>query len=245
MIKRLSRGLAALLLGGLIAMPVWAEPALLGDLPIGYAEQVAPGAPRPLIIFLHGYGSNEQDLFSLKAQLPDTYNYLSLRAPMAVDADAYKWFTRKPGGSGYDGLTSELASSQVLLADFIAKAGAKYRTESGQVILVGFSQGAIMAYETALRRPSSVGGIAALSGRLLPVLRGELIANPGLTKLPVFIGHGSDDPQLPVKDATEADSALKELGMQPQLHIYPGLGHSISQAEVADLKGWLAQVLGR
>jgi phospholipase/carboxylesterase len=235
---------AIVLLGGLLASSVWAGPALPDDLPLGYVEQVAPGAQRPLVIFLHGYGSNEQDLFGLVAQLPDTYNYLSLRAPMAVDEEAYKWFTRKPGGGGYDGLTSELASSQALLADFIAQASAKYHVAPAQVVVIGFSQGAIMAYETALRRPRSVAGIAALSGRLLPVVRGELAPNPELAQLAVFIGHGSDDPQLPVKDATEADGALKALGMKPQLHVYPGLGHSISQAEMLDLKGWLAQVLG-
>jgi phospholipase/carboxylesterase len=244
-INRLSRGLAALLLSGLVVAQAFAGPPLPGDLPIGYVEQVASGAQRPLIIFLHGYGSNEQDLFSLKAQLPDNYNYLSLRAPMAVDEDAYKWFTRKPGGAGYDGLTSQLASSQALLADFIAQASAKYHTAPGQVILIGFSQGAIMAYETALRRPNSVGGIAALSGRLLPVVRGELTVSADLSRLPVFIGHGSDDPQLPVNDATEAAGALQALGMKPQLHVYPGLGHSIGEAELADLKGWLVQVLGR
>jgi phospholipase/carboxylesterase len=243
--KRLSRGLAAVLLSGLIFGQAFAGPALPTDLPLGYVEHVTAGAHRPLIIFLHGYGSNEQDLFSLTAQLPENYNYLSLRAPMAVGEDAYKWFTRKPDSPGYDGLTSQLASSQASLADFIAQASAKYHTAPEQVILIGFSQGAIMAYETALRRPRSVGGIAALSGRLLPVVRGELTANADLAGLPVFIGHGSDDPQLPVKDATEAQSALQGLGMTPQLHVYPGLGHSIGETELVDLKGWLVQVLER
>lgn len=213
------------------------------DLPVPYLEQASQTPGQPLVIFLHGFGSNEQDLFSLREQLPAGYNYLSLRAPLDVEPDAYKWFSKKPGDGDYDGVTEQLASSQRLLGQFITQAAAKYHTSADKVVLVGFSQGAIMSYEVALRRPTSVAGIAVLSGSLLPVLRSELQASPALARLPVFIGHGTDDPQLPVKDATEADQLLRGLGLQPQLHVYPGMVHTISGVEVKDLRAWLAQVL--
>lgn len=213
------------------------------DLPVPYLEQASLTAGQPLVIFLHGFGSNEDDLFSLREQLPAGYNYLSLRAPLDVEPGAYKWFTRKPGEGDYDGVTEQLADSQRLLGQFITQAQAKYHTAANKVILVGFSQGAIMAYEVGLRRPGSVGGIAALSGSLLPVLHAELKPSPALARLPVFIGHGTDDPQLPVKDAAAADQVLRGLGLQPQLHVYPGMVHTISGVEVKDLRAWLAQVL--
>lgn len=224
--------------------PAHAADTLKHDLPVPYLEQASHSAGQPLVIFLHGFGSNEEDLFSLRQQLPDAYTYLSLRAPMSVEPDAYKWFSKKPGDGDYDGVTTELASSQRLLGEFISKAAAKYHTTADKVVLVGFSQGAIMSYEVALRRPASVRGIAVLSGSLLPVLHAELVPSPQLHKLAVFIGHGSDDPQLPVKDATEADRALRALGMTPQLQVYPGMGHTIGDAELGDLRRWLVGVFG-
>ncbi|WP_213879251.1 alpha/beta fold hydrolase [Pseudomonas sp. dw_358] len=234
--------LAALLLTGIAQAQ--ADDTLHTDLPVPYLEQAVSRSDQPLVIFLHGYGSNEADLFSLREELPDGYTYLSLRAPGTVEQDAYKWFTSKREGADYDGVTAELASSQKLLGDFIVKAVAKYHTRADKVVLVGFSQGAIMSYEVALRRPASVRGIAVLSGSLLPVLHAELKPSPALKNLAVFIGHGTDDPQLPVKDATDADQILQGLGLTPQLHIYPGQPHSVSAMEVADLKAWLQQTLG-
>lgn len=234
--------LAALLLASVVQAR--AADGLHTDLPVPYLEQAVSQPDQPLVIFLHGYGSNEADLFGLREELPDGYTYLSLRAPGAVEQDAYKWFTSKRGEADYDGVSAELASSQKLLGDFIARAVAKYHTRADKVVLVGFSQGAIMSYEVALRRPASVRGIAVLSGSLLPVLHAELKPSPALKGLAVFIGHGTDDPQLPVKDATQAEQVLQGLGITPQVHIYPGQAHSVSAMEVTDLRAWLQQTLG-
>ncbi len=134
-------------------------------------EQANPDSrEQPLVIFLHGYGSNEQDLFGIKDELPSEYNYLSVRAPMVMQEGSYQWF-RKKGEGAYNGETDDLKSSGQVLLDFVAQAAKKYHTQPHKVFLVGFSQGAIMSYEVALRHPEAVGGIAALSGRILPVLQ--------------------------------------------------------------------------
>ena len=216
----------------------------LTDLPLKYLAQAPKNTQNePLVIFLHGYGSNEADLFGIKDQLPADYTYLSAQAPTAMGDDAYQWFRKKPGGGDYDGVTADLASSSQRIEAFVAAAAEKYHTPAGKVILVGFSQGAIMSYEVALRHPQAVGAIAVLSGSLLPVLHAELKPSAGLSRLPVFIGHGTDDPQLPVKDATQAYTILQGLNVRPQLHIYPGMVHTISEAEIADLKAWMASAL--
>ena len=218
------------------------SPTLHSDLPLQYLEQAgADTRNQPLVIFLHGYGSNEEDLFGLREQLPAGYTYLSVRAPQVLEEGSYQWFHKK-GDGAYDGVTEELASSAQVIEAFVAKAASKYRTQPDKVFLLGFSQGAIMSYEVGLRHPQAVRGIAALSGSVLPVLRSQLKPGPGLQHLAIFIGHGSADQRLPYSAGSEANSLLQGLGLAPEFHAYPGLGHSISESEVHDLKGWLQRL---
>lgn len=136
-------------------------------------------------------------------------------------------------------MTEELADSASLIGQFVRAAVAKYHTQPDKVVLVGFSQGAVMAYEVGLRHPQSVRGIAALSGKILPVLAAQVKNNPALQRLGIFIGHGTADQRLPYSDGIEANHLLQGLSLKPQFHAYPGMGHSISEAEINDLSRWL------
>ena len=232
-----------LLTAGLLAGTAQAN-ELQGDLPLKYLEQPAADAPNPtLVILLHGYGSNEKDLFGLKDLLPAQATYLSVRAPLELAPGHYQWFRQKGTAAPYDGVSTDLAQAGSVLTDFIVKAAAKYHTPANRVYLVGFSQGAMMTYEVALRRPDVVGGIAALSGRLLPVVEQQMRGVPEYRNLQVFIGHGNADQRVGFSGATHAQEQLKKVGVTPQFHAYPGLGHSISEAEVGDLQAWLQGAL--
>ena len=226
----------------LASATVHAQTPLQTDLPLKYLEQTnADTQNQPLVIFLHGYGSNEQDLFGIKDDLPATYTYLSVRAPITMEEGSYQWF-RKKGEGAYNGETDDLKTSGQVLLDFIAQAAKKYHTEPDKVVLVGFSQGAIMSYEVALRHPEAVGGIAALSGRILPVLKSALKPDEKRQSLAIFIGHGTEDNRLPYKDGTDANSLLQSISLTPEFHGYEGLGHSISAAEIEDLNAWLQRL---
>jgi phospholipase/carboxylesterase len=228
----------------LLAGVAHADSDLHTDLPLSYLEKTQGDARnQPLVIFLHGFGSNEEDLFGIKDALPSTWTYLSVRAPMPVEPHGYRWFTKTPGDGDYDGVTADLQSSARLLEDFIGKATAKYHTEPDRVFLVGFSQGAIMSYEVGLRRPELVRGIAALSGSVLPVLKAELKPDEALDKLAIFIGHGTLDQALPYASGTRANEVLEGIGLKPQFHGYAGMNHTISEAEIQDLKVWLEESL--
>ncbi|WP_024694532.1 dienelactone hydrolase family protein [Pseudomonas syringae] len=219
---------------------VQAQDTLHTDLPLNYLAQASSEKPNtPLVIFIHGYGSNAADLLSLKDRLPSGYNYLSVQAPVELQPDSYKWFTRKPGVTEYDGVTDELKSSTERLTAFIVQATDKYQTQPDKVFLVGFSQGAMMSYEVTLRQPALVGGIAALSGRLLPVVKSGLQSSDALKHLNVFIGHGAEDRQVSYASGPDAETTLKALGLKPEFHGYQGLGHGLSGAEVSDLAQWL------
>ncbi|TLG87008.1 phospholipase [Pseudomonas edaphica] len=228
----------------LVAGAAHADDALHTDLPLAYLEQTQSDARnQPLVIFLHGFGSNEEDLFGIKDALPSTWTYLSARAPMPVDPSGYRWFAKKPGEGDYDGETADLQRSAQLIENFVSKATAKYHTQSDRVFLVGFSQGAIMAYEVGLRKPAMVRGIAALSGSVLPVLKAELKPDESLNKLAIFIGHGTLDQALPYASATRANEVLLGLGLKPEFHGYMGMPHTVSAAEIQDLKAWLENSL--
>lgn len=234
--------LKALALLLLLPAVVQAQPSLHTDLPLTYLAHVDEQArDRPLVIFLHGSGSNEQDLFELKDELPEHYNYLSVRAPKVMEPGHYQWFA-KSGEGAYEGDPSDLKASGQVLLDFIAKARAKYPTDASKVYLVGFSQGAMMSYEVALRHPEAVGGIAAMGGRVLSGLRAELSPDESRRALAVFIGHGTADPIIPYHDGTEADTFLRTLALEPEFHAYPGVGHGISALEVQDLRAWLERL---
>ena len=229
MLKQLALALA------LVAGAAHADTGLHTDLPLSYLEQTQGDARnQPLVIFLHGFGSNEEDLFGIKDALPSTWTYLSVRAPLPVEPQGYRWFT-KTDEPEYNGETDELFSSARLIA--------KYHTQSDRVFLVGFSQGAIMSYEVALREPEWVRGIAALSGSVLPGLRSALKPDASMGKLAIFIGHGTLDQALPFSSATQANKVLTGLGLKPEFHEYPGMNHTISEAEIQDLKAWLEKSL--
>ncbi len=169
MLKQLALALA------LVAGAAHADTGLHTDLPLSYLEQTQGDARnQPLVIFLHGFG--------IKDALPSTWTYLSVRAPLPVEPQGYRWFT-KTDEPEYNGETDELFSSARLIKDFVLKATAKYHTQSDRVFLVGFSQGAIMSYEVALREPEWVRGIAALSGSVLPGLRSALKPDASMGKL--------------------------------------------------------------
>ncbi|MBA1431931.1 alpha/beta hydrolase [Pseudomonas orientalis] len=237
MLKQLALALA------LVAGAAHADNGLHTDLPLSYLEQTQGDARnQPLVIFLHGFGSNEEDLFGIKDALPSTWTYLSVRAPLPVEPRGYRWFT-KTDEPEYNGKTDELSSSARLIKDFVVKATAKYHTQSDRVFLVGFSQGAIMSYEVGLRRPELLRGIAALSGSVLPVLKAELKPNDALGKLAIFIGHGTLDQALPYALGTRANEVLEGIRLKPEFHGYSGMNHTISEAEVQDLKAWLEKSL--
>ncbi|UZJ58980.1 dienelactone hydrolase family protein [Pseudomonas sp. KU26590] len=221
-----------------------AEPALLTDLALPYlAAAPAESKDKPLIIFLHGYGSDERDLLDIKNDLSPNDTFLSVRAPQEVDGGGYKWFSQDTDQAEYEGVTSDVDKSTDLLRTFIQQATEKYQTQPDKVILVGFSQGAMMSYQIGLQYPELVHGIAPLSGKILGSLHSRLKPDERLKSLKVFIGHGSADTRVPYSGATDAKAVLENLLIVPEFHAYAGAGHTITTAEVADLKHWLESEL--
>ncbi|HEY3436549.1 MAG TPA: phospholipase [Actinotalea sp.] len=189
----------------------------------------APG--RPLLLLLHGYGSNEQDLAGLGASLPG-WSWASVRAPLTLGRGAYAWFpVTTPGSPDPSGVG---AGTQALLAWVDAT------VEPGRpVVPIGFSQGGVMASQLLRAAPERVPTAAILAGFVLP---GEQPGDAVLAaaRPPVFYGRGDADRVIAGDAVARTDAWLPGIST-PDSHVYPGLGHGISAAMLEDLASFLAR----
>ena len=193
--------------------------------------------PPPLLLLLHGLGSNERDLFSFANELPGKFLIVSARAPLVAGRDSYAWYpmdfsTGKPVIN-----TEQAQRSLEMVLQFIGYLDQKHTFDSKQVYICGFSQGGIMSYSIALTHPEKIRGIAVMSGRLLEEIKPVIAPEDELQHLTIFISHGKFDQVLDIKNAREANAYLKKKGLIPVYNEYPA-GHTISNEMFKDLSDW-------
>jgi len=187
------------------------------------------GKTSSLVVFLHGYGADGADLFgladTLAPHLPGTV-FVAPDAPEpAKGGYGLQWFPIP----WLDG-SSELAAAQGLaqatgdLNGFLdARLVAEGLDDSG-LILLGFSQGAMIAMHVAPRRARAMAGVVAISGRLLePENIGQITAKP-----PVLLIHGDRDDVVPFGNMAHAGEVLDSAGIETFGHVMRGTGHGIA-----------------
>ena len=114
----------------------------------------------------------------------------------------------------------------------------------GRIVLAGFSQGGAMALFTGLRHPARLAGVMCLSGYLVVHETLEAEASEANRDVPVFQGHGTDDPMVGVELAQGTRDLLAATDYQVEYHEYP-MAHTVCTEEVRDIGAWLARVLAR
>ncbi len=192
----------------------------------------------PLLVLLHGVGSNEQDLFSFADKIPSKYHVVSLRAPFVLAESSFGWY-QVDFKNGKPHINAEQANdSRLKLIHFLETLKSEINYNPKQVYLCGFSQGAIMSYSVALSRPDLVTGLAAMSGRMLDEHKPYFASKEKLKTLKVLITHGNADPVLNVEYAKQANVYLQEIGLKPELKLYNEV-HTINSGMLADLLIWL------
>lgn len=227
-----------LLLSLCLFLSVTIHAQLQQDLALKYLVQqpkVTTTKP-PVIILLHGYGSNEADLFELKDIFPKNFLVVSARAPYPVGATGFQWFEI---GAVSNDKTKQVEDSRDLVMKFISQVTGKYHT--GDVYVSGFSQGAMMSYEVGLLHPDKIKGIGVLSGKLFPSLKKEIKNSAALKQLKIFISHGTTDDRISFTEGKAASDYLVSIGLKPEFHQYAGMGHSISKDVLKDLLQWLGR----
>ena len=200
--------------------------------------------PTSLVILLHGYGSNGADLIALAP-------YFQAAAPGAafIAPNAPQECPGAPQGYQWWGIRSMMQAERVsgaeavapILDDFIDGMLANFGLSEDRLVLVGFSQGTMMALHVGPRRGRQLAGIIGFSGMLVD----ENDLATGLrTRPPVLLIHGEEDPVIPVGAFHEAEAALGRMGFEVTGHVSPGLGHSIDPAGLKLATDFIRRVLG-
>ena len=195
----------------------------------------------PLLLLLHGYGSNEDDLFSFASELPDEYFVISARAPYDLQYGSYAWYA-----INFDADQNKFSDhdqavlSRDLVVKFLEELKSKFPIDSSNITLIGFSQGSILSYSIALSYPKIVQRVGALSGYLNLDTTIDNYQNNDFSGLKIFSSHGTVDQIIPVEWARKTDPILKSLGINSTYEEYP-IGHGVSPQNFYDLKSWLLE----
>jgi phospholipase/carboxylesterase len=193
----------------------------------------------PLLLLLHGYGSNEDDLFSFASELPDTYYIISARAPYDLQYGSYAWYAINFDADQNKFSDHEQAKvSRDLIVTFIDELIDTYPIDINNITLIGFSQGSILSYAVALSNPEKIKKVVALSGYVSEPILAENYKNNDFSKLSIFASHGTVDQVIPVEWARKTKPFLDALGIQAVYKEYP-VGHGVAPQNFYDFKNWL------
>ncbi|WP_262496213.1 alpha/beta hydrolase [Hanstruepera neustonica] len=193
----------------------------------------------PLLIMCHGYGSDENDLFSFASELPDELFIISLRAPHRLQPFGNAWYAINfDADQGKWSDDEQAKESRDKIAEFIDYACSKYPVNSNNVTLLGFSQGTILSYAVALTFPEKVNNIIALSGYINPNIIPDDVATKNYTNLHFYCSHGSADQVIPVEWARKAPQFLEALSIDYTYSEFP-VGHGVAPQNFYEFKTWL------
>ena len=204
------------------------------------AHVPAGRGPFPTVIALHGWGANAHDLLGLAPYFNGGEALVVCpEGPLAFQAGpgavGHGWFPIS-GGAAPD--TAAFEESVVGLDAFLEGWLAAHPAAPSKLVLLGFSQGCVMAYALALRNPARYAALVALSSWLPEELAGRMAPCPEDVSLPVFISHGSEDPMIPIARAEESNERMRGLGYAPLYREYK-MQHEIRPECLRDLVGFL------
>ncbi len=197
-------------------------------------------AKPPLLIMFHGYGSNEQDLFSFADELPDEFLIISARAPLSLGFGSYAWYTIHFDSNDSSKFSDIPEAKNALnkISNFIEEICQEYKVNTSNIFLFGFSQGTILSTAFALNNPDKIKHVIALSGYVNQELLNKDIGISNFYNLDFFVSHGTDDQVIPVEWARKTPNFLNNLGIKNRYQEYP-VGHGVAPQNFFDLKEWI------
>jgi len=198
-----------------------------------------PSANPPVLILLHGLGSNEKDLFSFAQYLDPRLLVIAARAPISMGNDRYSWFGLSSSDEGWKYDITAVNQVSVDLMIYIEQIIKNYKANRSKIFIGGFSQGAILSLATGLNNADKIAGVVCLSGRLYPELKPMISSNNNLNDLALFVSHGKQDKVLPYSDIVSDVAYLQELGLDPTVKYYDA-EHTISQDNFRDMIAWIS-----
>lgn len=207
--------------------PHGGQPIVSAGKPIGESHRV--------MIMVHGRGAGPQNILDLVPALghPE-FSYL---APAASNNTWYPYSFISETAKNEPGLSSALTVLDDLVEDLVARG-----LHKKHIVLLGFSQGACLASEFTVRHADRFGGVIAFSGGLIGA-PGTVWNYPGsLAGTPVFLGCSDIDPHIPVHRVEESAAVFTRMGAAVTKRLYPGMGHLVSDDEIAFARALLDRV---
>lgn len=192
-------------------------------------------ASRAVMLMLHGRNAGPENILELAALLPHpAFSYL---APAAAGNTWYPFSFLVETARNEPGLSSGLWVIDQLVQEIVGHGIPRRR-----IVLLGFSQGACLASEYAVRHASRFGGLAALSGGLIgpPGTRWEYPGN--FEGAPVFLGCSDVDPHVPLARVEESAQVFERMGAEVTRRIYPGMGHQVCEDELEFVRELMREV---
>lgn len=192
---------------------------------------IAPksGPAKNLVVFLHGYGSNGDDLISIGQEwapyLPDTA-FVSPNAPEVCEiwSQGYQWFSIRAIDPDAFEREKQAEKAMPALNAFLDAQLAKWGVPESHLLVTGFSQGAMMAMYTMPRRQKPCAGVIGYSGMLIEA---EALKRPEMVKIPVLAIHGDRDEVVPPASLEAIERGFSAAGYDVETVLRPGLGHGI------------------
>jgi phospholipase/carboxylesterase len=194
----------------------------------------------PVLFMLHGYGSNEDDLFSFASELPEELCIVSVRAPYSLQPYGYAWYAINfDADKGKWSDDEQAIVSREKIVQFIEEACTAYYLDKQNISLLGFSQGTILSYSVALSYPSKIKNVIALSGYINEGILLDGFEDGNYTNLDIYASHGQVDQVIPLEWAQRAPELLKRLKIRHVFEEFP-VGHGVAPQNFYALKEWLS-----
>jgi phospholipase/carboxylesterase len=201
----------------------------------------AGDGPHPTLIAMHGFGASALDLLGLAPYIADgRFMVICPQGPIEVPIGptrGYAWFRIRMGSPPDRDAIDEANKAAT---EFLNTALAKYPVDRKKLVVLGFSQGGMMAYRLAFRNPSKFAALVALSTYLPPELKNEINDPEALEALPTLVMHGRADDMIEVTRARQSVETLRSLKVPLTYREYD-CGHEITAEALRDLSNFLSE----
>jgi phospholipase/carboxylesterase len=198
--------------------------------------------PFPAIFAMHGWGSNAMDLQGLAPFIAGgRFLVICPQGPFEVEIGAingYGWYEMRRPGTAPD--EEKVAAAVDRLREFIDDACARYPVDPRKIVILGFSQGGMMAYNLAVRWPERFAALVGIA-TAFPEYLTEHVSNPEvLAQLPTLVQHGRADEMLEIARARKSVEILRKLNVPVAFREYD-CGHEVTADAVRDLSQFLIE----
>lgn len=201
-------------------------------------SSLSEGKP-PVLFMFHGYGSNEEDLFSFAPELQKEFCIISVRAPYPMEPLGNAWYAINFDAQQGKWSDDEQAKESIeKIVAFIAEACNAYGLDETNVTLLGFSQGTILSYAVALSYPEKIKNVIALSGYINESILKDKYEEKSHANLKIYASHGQVDQVIPPEWAQRAPAILKGLDIDHVYEEFP-VGHGVAPQNFYSFKKWL------